>query len=380
MKLAFDEIRPYREPDEIAEAIQRILDDETFYGFAEQMFAGDTLQKMRSKLKEIKTVKEFQQEIIAKLVKKLIDETSQGFTITGLEDLDKNKSYLFISNHRDIIMDSALLCYGLLLNGMDTVEIAIGSNLLLREWITDLVKLNKSFVVKRGDVGVREQLKNAKELSAYILDAITNRNENVWIAQREGRTKDGLDQTQRSLLKMLNLAKEKDTREHFKKLNIVPLSISYEYEPCDGLKTNELFHKSSKGEYKKTEKDDMMSMFIGLQQPKGHIHFSVGKPIDDEMIDSLEASSDAEFIEQLGGLIDEHIITNYHLFPDNYIALDMLNNTTEYAKFYTEEEKELFLKHMGKKLEKVGGTTELHKELFLKIYANPILNKQNYKL
>ncbi len=380
--LRFDEIRPYRTKEEIKAAVARIVNDKIFYGFAEQMFAGKTLGTKYEEFKKVEDMDDFQSEIIRPLVKKLIAQTSEGFTVTGLENIEKGKAYLFISNHRDIIMDSALLCYALLENGFGTTEIAIGSNLLLRPWITDLVKLNKSFVVKRGkDIGLREQLSNAKELSAYITETITERGESIWLAQREGRTKDGNDQTQLSVLKMLNLAGEKNNaRGHFKKMNIVPVSISYEYEPCDGLKTHELYMRTTPEGYAKTEKDDLISMFIGLKQQKGRIHFALGKPIDNEVIDCFEATlSDSEVIEKMAALIDKHIVTNYRLFPDNYIALDMLNGTTEYAEHYTEEEKELFLKHMEKKLQKVNGTTPLHRELFLKIYANPALNKQKYQ-
>ncbi len=380
--LHFDEIRPYRTKEEIKAAIERIVDDKTFYGFAEQMFAGKTLEIKYEEFKKVKNTDDFQENIARPLIKKLIAQTSEGFTVTGLENLEKGKPYLFISNHRDIIMDSALLCYALLENGFGTTEIAIGSNLLLRPWITDLVKLNKSFVVKRGkDIGLREQLSNAKELSAYITETISERGESIWLAQREGRTKDGNDQTQLSVLKMLNLAgHKKNACEHMKKLNIVPVAISYEYEPCDGLKTHELYMRTTPEGYSKTEKDDMVSMFIGLKQQKGRIHFAIGKPIDNKVIDCFEESlPDGEILEKMAALIDKHVITNYRLFPDNYIALDMLNGTTEYDKYYTEEEKELFLKHMEKKLQKVNGTTPLHRELFLKIYANPILNKQKYQ-
>ncbi len=377
----FEEIRPFRTEEEVKSAIQRILTNKEFYGFAQQMFPGKTLDEKYAELSSIATVDEFQTNIINKLLIKLIEQTSDGFTIEGIENLDKNKTYLFISNHRDIIMDSALLCHALKSNGFDTVEIAIGSNLLIHSWITDLVKINKSFVVKRGGGRLKEQLMNAKTLSAYIKDTITNRGESIWIAQREGRTKDGCDATQLSLLKMLNLAKDKDTKEHLSNLSIVPLSISYEYEPCDGLKTNELYQKTTPEGYQKTTQDDMMSMFIGLKQQKGRIQFTLGKPIDNEFFNALPAdANDAEVIEELAKKIDAHIVGNYRLFPDNYIALDMLNETAEYKEFYTEEEKELFVKHMNKKLEKINGTTNLHRELFLKIYANPVLNKQKYEL
>lgn len=380
MKSEFEEIRPYRTKKEIKAAIQRIMEDEKFYGFAEQMFAGKTLEKKFKQLPEVKTTDDFQDKIIKPLIKKLIKRTSEGFTVTGLDNLKKGASYLFISNHRDIIMDSALLCYALMKNGFGTTEIAIGSNLLIRPWITDLVKLNKSFIVKRGDIGMKEQLMNAKELSAYIYDTIANRGESIWLAQREGRTKNGYDETQLSLLKMLNLVGDGDSRENFKKLNIVPVSISYEYEPCDGLKTHELFMKSTPQGYVKTEQDDIISMFIGLRQQKGRIHFAIGEPICAGTIEEFSDDwTETEVLEKLAALIDKHIVTNYRLFPDNYIALDMLHSCSKHSQYYTKEQKELFIKHMERKLESVEGTTSFHRELFLKIYANPVLHKQEYE-
>ncbi len=379
-KSMFEDIRPFRSKEEVKAAIERVVNDVTFYSFVKHMFAGETLDEKFEQFKSIEDVDVFQETIIAALLTKLIEQTSEGFTIKGIENLEKDKSYVFISNHRDIIMDSALLCYALKKNGFKTVEIAIGSNLLIYPWITDLVKLNKSFVVKRGKGKLKEQLVNAKVLSAYIKDTVVDRGESVWIAQREGRTKDGKDETQLSLLKMLNLSSEKDIRKHFSNLAIVPLSISYEYEPCDGLKANELYMRSTPEGYQKTTEDDMQSMFIGLKQQKGRIQFTLGKPIDNEFFDALpETDNDAAVLEKLAQKIDEHIVGHYRLFPDNYIALDMLNGNKKYEAFYTQEEKELFLKHMDKKLTRVSGTTDLHKELFLKIYANPVLNKQKYE-
>lgn len=377
----FEDIRPYQTDEEFLNAIDRIQKNEEFKGFSKQMFAGKTLNKKFEELTEIKTIKEFQSLIILPLIEKLIKETSSGIEVSGIENLEKNKPYLFISNHRDIIMDSALLQYILLNNGFKTTEIAIGSNLLIYPWITDLVKINKSFVVKRDNVGVRDQLTNAKKLSAYIHHTIRNRKESIWLAQREGRTKDGTDQTQISLLKMLNLSGEGTVRENFTALNIVPVSISYEYEPCDGLKTRELYMNTTPEGYTKTKKDDLLSMFLGLKQQKGRIHYEIGKPITNTTLNSFDSSlSNIEFIESLATIIDKHIVMNFKLFPDNYIALDLLNNNKNNSSQYTFEEKELFLKHMNRKMEEIGGSTPLHKEIFLKIYANPILNKKQYKL
>ncbi|PVX49373.1 acyltransferase-like protein [Balneicella halophila] len=380
MEPTFDDIRPFRTEEEVQQAIQRLKDDQFFFQIANQVFKGKTLEKKVSELSKVKTTDDFQANIAKPLLKKLIKKTSDGFTITGLDNLEKDKAYLFMSNHRDIIMDPALLSYGLMKNGFLTTEIAIGSNLLLQQWIIDLVKLNKSFVVKRGDLGIKEQLVSSKALSSYIYDSITRRNASIWIAQREGRTKNGYDETQLSLLKMLNLAGNGNTRKIFKELNIVPVSISYEYEPSDGLKTRELYMRDTPEGFVKTPQDDLDSMFLSLKQPKGRIHFAIGEPIGEDVIDRFgEELTDAEIIERLAHHIDKHIVTNYRLFPDNYIALDMLKGSQKYKNYYTTAEKEQFIKHMELKLESINGTTGIHRELFLKIYANPILHKEEYK-
>lgn len=377
----FKDIRPYQTREEILEAIHRIQKNDEFRNFSKQMFAGNTLNKKFEELSKIGTTTEFQSVIILPLLQKLVMETSNGIEVNGIEHLEKDKAYLFISNHRDIIMDSALLQYILITNEFKTTEIAIGSNLLIYQWITDLVKINKSFVVKRDNVGVRDQLTNAKQLSAYIHDTIVNRKESIWLAQREGRTKDGIDQTQISLLKMLNLSGKGSVIENFTDLSIVPISISYEYEPCDGLKTRELYMNTTPEGYTKTKEDDLLSMFLGLKQQKGRIHYEIGKPITSSTLNSFDTSlSTIEFIENLAAIMDKHIISNFKLFPDNYIALDLLNDNKNNDSQYTFEEKELFLKHMNRKLEEIEGNTPLHREIFLKIYANPILNKKQYEL
>lgn len=255
---------------------------------------------------------------------------------------------------------------------MDTVEIAIGSNLLIHPWIEQLIKLNKSFIVKRGISG-KEQLLNAKELSAYILNTITNRRQSVWLAQKEGRTKNGIDKTQLSVLKMLNYSGGKSAKENLEALNIVPLSISYEYEPCDFLKTKELV-LATNGEYTKTTEDDMLSMFMGLKMQKGKIHFSIGTPL--KLPQPKDNTTNNDMLAQAVTQIDTHIVSNYKLFPNNYIALDILQNSQKHTEHYSIEQKENFIEQMEKKLSKIDNHTLEHKRVFLEIYANPILEQQ----
>ncbi len=369
----YDDIRPYCD-SEVPEVIERLIKNDDFLKFALQLFPDLSREKVEGSLSQVKTVDDFQSMFIVPLANNIVKNTTKGISIEGLDKLDKNESYLFISDHRDIILDSALLNILLYRNDFSTTEIAIGSNLLIKPWISDLVKLNKSFVVKRNS-SVRDMLVNSNHLSSYIEHAICTKKSSVWIAQREGRTKDGDDRTQQSLLKMLQMSGNKTFSEHFKGLRIVPVAISYEYEPCDALKSRELFLKETDDNYKKTPKDDLLSMLRGLTNEKGRVHFRVGKPIY-EMLDVIEKMDDSrDKFKALADLIDYKIHKNFKLWPDNYIAFDILNNTDKYRNKYTDEEKELFLKHMDKKLGTVEGDLERLKEIFFDIYANPVKNQ-----
>jgi 1-acyl-sn-glycerol-3-phosphate acyltransferase len=369
----YDNIRPYCD-SEVPEVIERLIKNDDFLKFASQLFPDLSRENIEKILSQVKTVDDFQSMFIIPMADNIINNTTKGISIEGLEKLDSNESYLFISDHRDIILDSALLNILLYRNNFSTTEIAIGSNLLIQPWISDLVKLNKSFVVMRNST-VRDMFINSNHLSSYIDYALNTKKSSVWIAQREGRTKDGDDRTQQSLLKMLQMSTKKSFVEHFKGLRIVPVAISYEYEPCDALKSRELFLKETDDGYKKTPKDDLLSMLRGLINEKGRVHFRVGKPIS-EMLDVIEEMDDSrDKFKALAELIDYKIHKNFKLWPDNYIAFDILNKTDEYQEKYTDEEKELFLKHMDKKLGTVDVDHERLKEIFFEIYANPVKNQ-----
>ncbi|MCY1636018.1 1-acyl-sn-glycerol-3-phosphate acyltransferase [Marinifilum sp. D737] len=372
----FDDIRPYND-SEVVEVINRLLQEEAFIKFAQQLFPGFTKEMIEKALSEVKSIKEFQGNFIIRLAQHIIDNTTKGITIDGLENLDPNESYLFISDHRDIILDSALLNVMLHHHGFETTEIAIGSNLLIQPWIADLVKLNKSFVVNRN-VTVRQMLESSKQLSNYINFALNTKKSSIWIAQREGRTKDGDDRTQQSLLKMLQMSGGKEFCSHFKNLRIVPVAISYEYEPCDAMKTLEVHLKETESGYQKTAKDDLRSMIRGMINEKGRVHFHIGKPIS-QMLDTIEDMDESkDKFKALADLIDYRIHKNYKLWPDNYIAYDIVNNSKEFLDKYTIEEKELFLKHMEKKIATIEDRAEnmerLH-QIFFEIYANPVKNR-----
>ena len=371
----FNDIRPYND-SEVVEVIGRLLKEDSFIRFAQQLFPGFTKEMIEIALSKVNTIKEFQSNFIVRLAKHIIANTTKGITIEGLDELDPKQSYLFISDHRDIILDSALLNVMLHDNGFETTEIAIGSNLLIQPWIADLVKLNKSFVVNRS-VTVRQMLASSKQLSSYINFALNEKKSSIWIAQREGRTKDGDDRTQQSLLKMLQMGGGKDFANHFKNLRIVPVAISYEYEPCDAMKTLEVHLKETEDGYQKTAKDDLRSMIRGMINEKGRVHFRIGKPID-SMLDIIEEMDESrDKYKALADLIDYRIHKNYKLWPDNYIAYDIVNNSKEFLDKYTMEEKELFLKHMEKKIATVEdrGDKERLNQIFFEIYANPVKNR-----
>ncbi len=371
----FEDIRPYND-SEVPQVIARLVKEDGFIRFAQQLLPSLTKEQLQERLLSLKTIDDFQGKFIAHLGNHIINSTTDGLTIDGLDKLDPKQSYLFISDHRDIILDSALLNMLLVKNNFSTTEIAIGSNLLIQPWIEDLVKLNKSFVVKRN-VSVREMLMSSKKLSAYINYALNTKKSSIWIAQREGRTKDGNDKTQHSLLKMLQMNGRNDFSNYLKNLRIVPVAISYEYEPCDALKSAEICKRNTDEGFQKTAKDDLRSMIKGMVNPKGRIHFSIGKPIS-EMLDVIEEMDDSrDKIKALAELIDYRIHKHFKLWPDNYIAYDMIHNTNRFEKEYTDEEKKVFLKHMRVKLSNVAthDNMEQLETIFLEIYANPVKNR-----
>lgn len=373
----FDTIRPYKD-SEVPEVLNRLRKDEAFVRFAQQLFPELKEDNIIQALDNIDSIEEFQSQFIIKLAQNLIKNTTNGVTIEGLDNLEKGESYLFISDHRDIILDSALLNVLLHENGFDTTEIAIGSNLLIQPWISDLVKLNKSFVVNRN-ISVRQMLESSKQLSSYIRYALSQKKSSIWIAQREGRTKDGDDRTQLSLLKMLHISGSEDFAANFKALRIVPVAISYEYEPCDAMKTMELYLKETDSKYQKTPKDDLRSMLAGLLNNKGRVHFSINKPIA-PIIDTIqEVEAPNDHLKALAEVIDYRIHKSFKLWPDNYIAFDLLHSTNDFRDYYSDEEKDNFVKHMDKKLNPLEGNRAMLNKIFLEIYANPVKNRKELK-
>ncbi len=372
----FNDIRPY-EDHEVNHYVNVLLKDDLFRQVLFFIFNDEKkVKEVSAMLAGVKTRKELQLKFMYSLIDEwIIQRTTSGVTYSGLENLDKSKSYLFISNHRDIILDSAILNYIVVKEGMNTTEIAIGNNLLIYDWIEHIVKLNGAFVVKRN-LPARELLMASKTLSSYIRKTITEDNVSVWIAQREGRTKDGCDQTQQALLKMLNLSNEKGFSEGFKELKIVPLSISYEREPCGISKVEEIYKRDREG-FVKTQADDLKSMAFGLTRPKGRVHFSFGKPIDAQLDKIAQAENAPEQIQQLADYIDACIYKNYKLWPYNYLAADLLNGDNRYTDKIDEASREKFEELLEDLVKTIGcGDGKCQKDLFMKMYAAPLNNAE----
>ena len=366
----FDSIRPYYD-SEVPAAADRLCQSEAFLDLFKQLFKLDKAPII-AMLKKIKTKDQFQQYLFGPIVRKLMDMTTDGVTIEGIELIDNNASYTFMSNHRDIILDSAILNVLLREHGAKYTRPAIGSNLLINDWVTDFVKLDSCFVVER-DITVREMISSSSLRSQYIRETIQENEYSVWIAEKEGRTKNGDDRVQQALLKMLKISGPANFAENFKELHLMPLAISYEWEPCDALKTQELYTRSV-GEYTKTPEADMNSMITGLKDYKGRIHFHMDQLKDAELdeIDNLPSNNDK--IEALANLIDSKIHKNYKLWPNNYIAYDLLHSVNKFNKYYTPEEKENFIRVMTQKIDKLEGNVSLLNNIFLEIYANPVKN------
>lgn len=326
-----------------------------------------TKQKLTAQLKNVNTVKSMQ-SVIASYMDQMIEKTTSQLTHSGIDHLSPEKSYLFISNHRDIAMDPAFVNYMLYHAGFETVYIAIGDNLLKRPFVTDLMRLNKSFIVKRSLKG-RDLLKSSKQLSEYIHYLIENKN-NVWIAQREGRAKDGVDQTDTALLKMLSMARrEAGLKESLSSLHIVPVAISYEFDPCDTLKADELYQKAELGSYQKDEQSDINSIVTGMVGFKGHVHVAFGEEIRLEN-DDVDAAAEK---------IDRQIVANYLLQSTNYFALQLLSETDEtLATEAVPEDAEISDASKRLMQQRLEASSPNIRPYLLRMYANPVLSRNRF--
>lgn len=371
----FDEIRPYS-PEELPKIFEELLSDSDFIEVIKKVLPDTPIEALANILRNCKTNLDVQKNIFYGLLHDIIKKCSDGFSFDSSQIADKNKGYTFISNHRDIVLDSGFLSVGLIDNGFPTtVEIAIGDNLLIYPWIKKLVRVNKAFIVQRA-LSMRQMLEASVRMSRYIHFAVTQKQENIWIAQREGRAKDSNDRTQDSVLKMLAMGGSGDVIDSLKELNIVPLSLSYEYDPCDFLKAQEMQLKRDVEGFKKSQQDDLVNMQTGIFGYKGRIHFQTGPCINDEL-EALRGLPKVEIFTKVSEIIDRYIHRNYRMYPANYIACDMLNGNKAMAEHYTAEDKAKFEAYLEKKISLINipdKDIDFLRERILTMYANPAIN------
>lgn len=368
----FEEIRPYND-DEINPALHRLVGVPEFSKVLEYIFPERKKEDIITELKGIHSAIGFQRHFMHPLVNSIVRKTSKGLTYSGFDLLVPGTPYLFVSNHRDIVLDSAILQVLLFDNGHLSSEITFGSNLMSNPFIVDFGKINRMFTVYRGGNRM-EMFRNSRTLSAYLRYTITQKRTSAWIAQRNGRTKDGNDKTETGLLKMFNISSCESFEESFSELNVVPLSISYEYEPCCALKVKETQVVSKGQAYQKAPNEDFMSILTGITSQKGRIHLSVCRPVNTFLDKTGETDVFNDKINNLASLMDAEIYRNYKLWPNNYIACDRLNNSRKYSEFYTPEDEVIFDQYVSRELASLNLNTPEHLEILLKIYANPVVN------
>ena len=373
----FDAIRPF-EPSELPEVFDRLLQNEQFLQVLAYLYPGVPKEAIGMKMHQCRTNLDFQKAFCYDFLKNLLAKASLGIT-ADFHNIDIKKRHTFVSNHRDIVLDSALLHVELIDAGSDTTtEIAIGDNLLKLPWVKDIVRLNKSFIVERS-LPMRQMLMASKRLSDYMHFVIAEKNDNVWIAQREGRAKNSDDRTQEAILKMMTMGGEGTIAERLKALHIVPLAISYEFDPCDWLKAREMQLRRDVADWKKGPMDDVISMQTGIMGYKGHIHYH-SAPCIDQWIDSLPADmSKTDFYAAVAQHIDHEIWRGYRLYPSNYVALDLMRGNNDMASHYTEADRTAFEKYLEGQLAKINdlpnADTAFLRERMLEMYANPAINQ-----
>ncbi len=365
----YDHIRPYHDT-EVNEALLRAARHPMFKVLLQFTFPNTSQKEITAILEKCHSIADFQADVIYKSVSNLLEKSSEGFTTSGFDKLEGDQTYLYLSNHRDIVLDTSLLNMSLIDNDLITTASAIGDNLVQKDFLMELSKLNRNFLVLRGQ-SPREMLTSSKLLSQYIKHLLES-DRSVWVAQREGRTKDGKDQTQQGVLKMITMARGKTPLvEYLKELNIVAVAISYEYDPTDILKIPEIIAKSADLPYIKTSNEDFNSILKGALGFKKRIHISAA-PLDDAVFEEIASSmeSDNDGLQMLAKAIDKTIWAHYKLWPSNYIAYDLYHKTKRFAHEYDEKE----LRHFERRLEvRVDTHVKGELESFLLMYANPVI-------
>jgi hypothetical protein len=372
-ELEFDDIRPYSDK-ETREAIPRIISDSSFHKMMDYLFTPDKKEEVISNFRDATNINEFQRALTLEAVLAIIDKTTKGITHSGFETCNTKINHVFLGNHRDIVFDSSILGLVNLMLGFKTPQSVWGSNLMISPLIVDLGKSNQMITVFR-EGSPKELLLNSQRLSAYIRKSITELNKSVWIAHRKGRAKDGFDKTDISILKMLSLSGSSDIKSRLIELNIIPTVISYEWEPCDSMKVKEIY-LSLDSKYVKSNDEDFNSIIGGLTGEKGRIHLSLGEPLNDEImkIDNDNINNN-EFIVMVAKLVDDQIYKNYKMWPSNYLAYDLLNNSSKFSGNYYEETRDILEKRYTYTTKLCNFDNENIRNIFLLLYANPLINK-----
>lgn len=371
----FESISPYSD-EEAVEAFGKLADHPLLAEFSRKFFPDQSPDFLKGLMKNIRSIDEFQVLVMSKFVEWVLERTVRNFSYDGVSNIDPSKKFLALSNHRDIIFDPAITQLVLYRNGIPLTEIAVGDNLVSSKTIEYLLRSNRMIKVVRG-ISARELYLSSQLLSKYIRLNITEQRSSIWLAQRQGRTKNGYDVTEQGLLKMLDMSGSGDFQQSFEELNIIPMSISYEYEPCDILKARELVI-SRKHKYVKAEGEDLNSIIVGIQQPKGNVHLNIGTPLTSEEIAEAARSDKNDRYQQIRHAVDVRVIEGYKLWKNNYIAYDLVNHSYKYSQFYEPVDVEQFVTYMQHKLDTVEpeiNRADLRR-IFLDIYANPVVTKE----
>ena len=374
MTTEFDEIRPYLD-EELPQIYEELIADPAFVKIVSGVLPFP-FEAIAERMRACKTKLEFQKAFCYRFLRGLADSSTKGVT-SNLDTLkESNEAFTYISNHRDIILDSGFLSVLLVENGLDTVEIAIGDNLLIYPWIKKLVRINKSFIVQRT-LTMRQMMESSARMSRYMHYTINEKKQSIWIAQREGRAKDSNDRTQESVLKMVAMGGEGDSLDRLIEMNIMPLSISYEYDPCDYLKAREFQLKRDVLDYKKATADDLLNMETGMFGFKGRVHFQVAPCINEQLKQIDRSLSKQELFTTIASIIDRGIHSNYRFFPNNYVAHDWLMGETRFSDHYSVEEKEVFEDYIARQIDKIDikeKDIDYLRHMLLLMYANPLRN------
>lgn len=371
----FDSIRPYYD-SEVNEALNSLLHHPMMKAMMDFTFPELEDEIWKEQLIRTHSIRDFQVNFVYQSIQRVLERSSEGLTTSGFEKLETNNSYLFISNHRDIILDTSLLNVSLIDHGLVMTASAIGDNLVKKDFLLKLSKLNRNFIVQRG-LSPRELLQSSKLMSEYMYHLLSKENRSVWIAQREGRTKDGNDATHQGVLKMIAMVSdEANCMEFFKKLRIVPVSISYEYDPTDALKMPQLIALSKDEVYIKEKNEDFITLLSGIIGQKKRIHIHVGDVLENEYEKIItENDNNNKQIQALAKVIDDSILQSYKLWPTNFIAYDILYKTIRFEHLYNEKERQLFERRLEMRID---ADNETMREGFLAMYANPVVNKLKY--